>query len=76
MKKIILGLVVATVSFTILVFYYGLNTEKIYNTEDLIGKTIRCLIMYQIVKPLEVAVESMLCMTIMDCIMLDYPERV
>ena len=40
MKKIILGLVVATVSFTILVFYYGLNTEKIYNTEDLIGKTI------------------------------------
>ena len=40
MNKVTLGLVVIMVSFTILIFYYGLKTEKIYNTEDLVGKPI------------------------------------
>tara|TARA_B100002051_G_C16527804_1_gene531121 strand:- start:311 stop:826 length:516 start_codon:yes stop_codon:yes gene_type:complete len=40
MKKIILGSVVIIVSFVILVFYYGLKTEKIYQTKDLVGKSI------------------------------------
>tara|TARA_B100001123_G_C15138169_1_gene958320 strand:- start:26 stop:538 length:513 start_codon:yes stop_codon:yes gene_type:complete len=40
MKKVILGLVTIVTSFTILIFYYGLETEKIYNTEDLLGKPI------------------------------------
>ena len=45
MKKIILGSVVIIVSFVILVFYYGLKTEKIYQlslmhmSEKLILKT-------------------------------------
>ena len=40
MKKIILGSVVIIVAFVILVFYYGLKTEKIYQTKDLVGKSI------------------------------------
>ena len=40
MKKTTLGITVVVVSFIILVFYYGLNTEKIYDTEDLVGKPI------------------------------------
>ena len=40
MKKVILGLVTIVTSFTILIFYYGLEIEKIYNTEDLLGKPI------------------------------------
>ena len=40
MKKTTLGITVIAVSFIILVFYYGLNTEKIYDTEDLVGKPI------------------------------------
>ncbi len=40
MKKIILGFIIIIVLFTILIFYYGLRTEKIYNTEDLLGKPI------------------------------------
>ena len=40
MNKVTLGLVVIVVSFTILIYYYGLKTEKIYNTEDLVGKPI------------------------------------
>ena len=40
MKKTTLGITVVVVSFIILVFYYGLNTEKIYDTEDLVGKKI------------------------------------
>jgi len=40
MKKTTLGITVVAVSFIILVFYYGLNTEKIYDTEDLVGRPI------------------------------------
>ena len=40
MKKTTLGITVVVVSFIILVFYYWLNTEKIYDTEDLVGKPI------------------------------------
>ena len=40
MKKITLGFIVILVSFTILIFYYGLKSEKIYDTKDLVGKPI------------------------------------
>ena len=40
MKKIVLGFIIIIVSFTILIFYYGLKTKKVYDTEGLVGKPI------------------------------------
>ena len=40
MKRIIFILIILIISFIILIFYFGLEREKIYDTKDLIGKSI------------------------------------
>ena len=40
MKRIIFILIILIISFVILIFYFGLEREKIYDTKDLIGKSI------------------------------------
>ena len=43
MKRIIFILIILIISFVILIFYFGLEREKIYDTKDLIGKKISTL---------------------------------
>ena len=40
MKKIILSLVLLLITFILLTFFQGLKREKVYDTKDLIGKSI------------------------------------
>ena len=40
MKKIVFSLVIVLTLFVVVIFSLGLKTKKIYDTKDLIGKTI------------------------------------